>query len=90
MQQYLSPVISCDFKTCAAQTDAAISQPGNQLSFMLHELVFLGCHLQFASCAYTFASYSYSCKILRPYVAAMVRMHSDAVLPSIGALLIKS
>ena len=23
--------------------------PGNQLSFMLHELVLLGCHLQFAS-----------------------------------------
>ena len=27
----------------------------------------------------------YSCKILQPYVAATVRMHSDAVFASIGA-----
>ena len=51
-----------DFKTCTVQTDAQIPHPRNQLSFMLHELVFLGCHLQFASYPYTFASYSYSCK----------------------------
>ena len=63
---------------------------GNQLSFVLHELVFLGCHSQFASYPYTFASDSYSCKILQPYVAATVRMHSDAVLSSTGALLMKT
>ena len=33
----------------ASRVDSEIPQPGNQLSFMLHELVFLGCHLQFAS-----------------------------------------
>ena len=37
-----------------------------------------------------FASYSYSCKILQPCVAAKVRVHSDAVLSSTGALLMKS
>ena len=82
--------ISCcylDFKTCTVQTDTEISQPGNQLSFMLHELVFLGFHSQFASYPYTFVSYSYSCKILQPYVAAAVRMHSDA---STGTLLMKT
>ena len=42
-----------------------IPQPCNQLSFMLHELVFIRCYSQFASYPYTFASYSYSCKILR-------------------------
>ena len=44
--------ISCyhfDFKICTVQTDAEMPQPCNQLSFMLHELVFLGCHSQFAS-----------------------------------------
>ena len=84
--------ISCyyyDFKTCTVQTDAEIYQPGNQLSFMLHELVFLGCHSQFASYPYTFASYSYSCKILQPYVVATVRMHSDAVSSSTNTLLMK-
>ena len=65
-------------------------QPGNQLSFMLHELVFLGCHSQFASYPYTFASYSYSCKSLQPYVAATVRIHSDEVLSSTRALLMKT
>ena len=59
--------------------------PGNQLSFMLHELVFLGCHTQFASYPYTFASYLHSCKILQPCVVAMVRMHSNAPFSSIGA-----
>ena len=39
---------------------------------------------------YTFASYSYSCKILQPYVAAMVWMYSDAVLSSTGAFLMKT
>ena len=34
---------------------------------------------------YTFTLYSYSCKILQPYVAATIRTHSDAVLPSTGA-----
>ena len=51
--------------------------------------VFLRCHSQFTSYRYTFVSYSYSCKILQPYVAATVRMHSDAVLSSYGALLMK-
>ena len=82
--------ISCyyfNFKTCA---DAEIPLPDNQLSFMLHELVFLVCHLQFALYPYTFASYSYGCKIFQPYVAATVRMHSNAVLSSTCALLIKT
>ena len=58
---------------------------------MLHELVFLGCHSQIASYPpYTFASYSYGCKILQPYVAATMRMRSDAVLSSTGALLMKT
>ena len=59
--------ISCcyfDFKTYTVQTDAKIPQPGNKLSFMLHEVVFLGCHSQFASHLYRFTSYSYSHKIL--------------------------
>ena len=85
--------ISCyyfDFKTCTFQTDPEIPQPGNRLSFILHELVFLGCHLQIASYPYTFSSYSYGCNILQPYVAATVRIGSDAVLSSTGALLIKT
>ena len=57
---------------------------------MLHELVFLGCHSQFASYPYTFALYSYSCKILQPYVAATIRTHSDALLSSTGAPLMKT
>ena len=63
--------------------------PGNQLSFMMYELV---CHSQFASYPYTFASYPYtfasylhSCKILEPCVVATVRMHSNAIFSSIGA-----
>ena len=51
-------------------------QPDKQLSFMLHELVFLGCHLQFASYPYMSASYSYSCEILQPYVGATVPIFS--------------
>ena len=58
--------------------------------FMLHELVFLGCYWQFTWYPYTFGSYSYSCKILQPYVADTVRMHSNVVLSSNGALLIKT
>ena len=58
--------------------------------FMLHELVSLVCHSQFASYLYTFASYSYSCKILQPYVAGTERMHSDGVLSSADALLMKT
>ena len=65
-------------------------RPGNQLSFMLHELVFLGCHSQFTSYPYTFASYLHSCKILQPYVAATVRMHSHAIFSSIGASRMKT
>ena len=56
---------------------------------MLHELVFSGCHLQLTSYPYTYVSYSHSCKILEPYVAATVRMDSDAVLSSTSALLMK-
>ena len=72
------------------QTDAEIPQPGNQLSFMLHELAFLRCHSQFALYLYTFASYSHSCKILQPYFASTERMHSDAILSFTGALLMKT
>ena len=85
--------ISCyyfEFKTCAVQTDAEIPQSGNQMSFMLHELVLLRCLLQFPSYPYTFAPYSYSCKILQPYVAATARMHSDAVLSFTSAVLMKT
>ena len=63
--------------------------PSNKLSFMLHELVFFGCHSQFASYRYTFSSYSHNCEILQPYVAAKVRMHLDAIFSSIGASQIK-
>ena len=76
-----------DFKTCTVQTDPEIHQSRNQLSFMLHELVFLWCHsqnLQNALYPYTFASYSYGGKTLQPYVAA-VGIRSDAVLSSTGA-----
>ena len=65
-------------------------QPGNQLFFMLNELVSLGCHSQFASHPYTFASYSYGCKILQPHVAATARMHPDAMFFSIGASQMKT
>ena len=62
----------------------------NLLSFMLHELALLGYHSHLASYLYSFASYSYSCKILQPYVEAMVRIHSGAVLSSTGAPLMKT
>ena len=52
-------------------------QLDNLLSFMSHELIFLGYHSHFAS-------YSYSYKILQPNVAATVLMHSDAALSSTG------
>ena len=55
--------------------------PGNQLSFMLRELVFLRCDSQFAS--YPFGSYSDSYKIVEPYVAATVWIHSDEIFFSI-------
>ena len=64
--------------------------PGNQLSFMLHELVFLGCHSKLASYPYTFTSHSHSCKILQLFVASTVQMHSDAIFFSIGASRIKT
>ena len=59
--------------------------PGDQLSFMLNKLVLLGYHSQFVSYPYTFSSYSHSSKILQPYVAATVRMYSDAIFFSIRA-----
>ena len=65
--------------------DAETPHPSNQLSFMLHELVFFGCHLQFALYPYTFASYSDSCTILQPYIAATVRMRYDAIIFSNNA-----
>ena len=55
-------------------------QPGNQLFFMLHELVFLGYHSQ----------YSYSCKISQPYIVATARMYSDAVFSYIGTARMKT
>ena len=70
--------------------DAERPHPGNQLSFMLHELVFLWCHSQFASYPYTLASYLHNCKILQPYVVATVLLHSDAIFFSIGASRIKT
>ena len=68
---------------------AKIPHPGDQLSFMLHKLVFLGCHLQFALYRYMFALYLHSCKILQN-VAAMVQMHSDAIFFSIDASQMKT
>ena len=50
-------------------------------------MVSLGYHSHFASYPHSFASYSYSCKILQLYIA--VRMHSDMVSSSTGALLMK-
>ena len=64
-------------------------QPDNQLSFMLHELVFLGA-IRSSHHILQLASHLYSCKILQPYVASTIRMHSDAVLSSTGALLMKT
>ena len=65
-------------------------QLNNLLSFRLHELKFLGYQSHFASCPYSFALYSYICKILQSYVVSTVRMHSDAVLCSTGAPLMKT
>ena len=79
-----------DFKTCTVQTDPEIHQSRNQLSFMLHKLLFLWCHLQNAMYPYKFASYLYGRKTLQPYVAATVGIRSDAVLSSTGALLLKT
>ena len=63
---------------------------GNQLSFILHELmVFFGCHSQFALYPYLLASFG-SCKILQPYIAVTVQMHSDAVFASIDASGVKT
>ena len=59
-------------------------------NLLLRELIFLEYHLHFAPYPYSFASYSYSCKILQPYVAATVRIHSDAVLSPTDALLTKT
>ena len=60
-------------------------QPNNVLSFKLHELVFLRYNSQFASNPYSFASYSYRFKVLQPYVAATVKMHSDVAFSFIVA-----
>ena len=58
---------------------------------MLHELVFLEYHLHFAFLyPYSFTSYSRGCNISQPYVAATVQMHSDAVLASADAPLMKT
>ena len=57
--------------------------PGNQLSFMLHDLVLLERDSQFAS-------YWHSYKILHPYVAATVPMHFSAIFFSIGASKMKT
>ena len=75
MQKYLSPVINC--LLCCMSLYSSGGGGG-------------GGGWQFASYPYTFTSYSYSCKVLQLYVAATVRMHSDAVLSSTGALLIKT
>ena len=62
----------------------------NLLSFMLHELVFSRYISHLASYQYSFASYSYSCKILQQYIAATVWMHSDTLVSSTSAPLIKN
>ena len=115
--------------------------PGNQLSFMLHELVFLGYHSQFASYTYTSQRirivkfYNYTLRLrgniflyrcfsnenvrqksvlinkqwffiskcrfgrtrrihvnqpLQPYIAATIRMRSDAVFSSVVASRMKT
>ena len=58
-------------------------QPDNQLSFKLHKLVFsrVSFTVRFVSVINRFVQF----KILQPYVARTVRMHSDAVFSSIGA-----
>ena len=60
------------------------------LSFMFHELVLLGYHSHFVSYPHSFVCYSDSCNVLQSYSAATVRMHSDAVLSSTGASLMKT
>ena len=58
-------------------------QPDNQLSFMLDELVFsrVSSTIRFVSVIIHFVQF----KILQPYAACTVQMHSDAVFSSIGA-----
>ena len=58
--------------------------------FMFYEPVFLGYYSHFPSCLYPFTSYSYSCKILQPCVETTVWMHSDSILSSTGATLMKT
>ena len=57
---------------------------------MLHELVFLGCHSQFESYRTHSHRICIVVKFFQPYVAATVRMNSDAVLSSTGALYMKT
>ena len=63
-------------------------QPFIQLSSMLHQMVRVSLAARFVSVLSV--PYSYSCKILPPYIAATVRMHSDAVFSSIGASQMKT
>ena len=65
-------------------------QLDNLLSFMLHYLIFLGIIRSSLRISYSFALYSYSAKILQPYVATTVQMHSDAVFASINASRMKT
>ena len=62
----------------------------DNLSFMLHKLVFLGYHSHFALYPYSFALYnSYSCKILRTIRCGLGTelMHSNTVLKSVSKVL---
>ena len=51
--------------------------PGTQLSFMLHELVFW----DVIRSSHRILTRLHRCEILQPYVAATMRMHSDAIFP---------
>ena len=59
--------------------------PSNQLSFMLHELIFLGFILN----SHLIRTRSHRIRIVvtlsQPYIQATVRMHSDAIFFAIGA-----
>ena len=58
-----------EYFVTTGNTPATKWKPG----FMLHELVFLGCHSQFASYPYTFASYSHVIK----FYNFMLRISTD-------------
>ena len=60
-------------------------QPDNVLSFMFHELVFLGYHSQFASYPSVFICFGFvQLCVFTKIVAATVQMPSDAVFSSVG------